>query len=135
MKNVMTRAWKIAREGAAKFGGKVKEYFAEALRMAWAEIKKGANKVAEYPKVVKMRAEQLLETGDQPEMRYAMGRAEMEFSILIQSVKKINAYKESKGEQAPSIEMFKQMLDNVDVKQYIHVMQQLNYTAKNLPKF
>jgi Streptococcus thermophilus bacteriophage Gp111 protein len=40
MKNVMKKAWEIAREGAKKFGGKVKEYFAEALRMAWAEIKK-----------------------------------------------------------------------------------------------
>lgn len=42
MKNVMKTAWKIAKEGAAKFGGKVKEYFAEALRMAWAEMKKGS---------------------------------------------------------------------------------------------
>lgn len=39
MKNVMTRAWEIAKEGAAKFGGKVKEYFATSLKMAWAEIK------------------------------------------------------------------------------------------------
>lgn len=39
MKNVMTRAWGIAKEAVVKFGGKVKEYFAEALKMAWAEIK------------------------------------------------------------------------------------------------
>lgn len=39
MKNVMTMAWEIARKGAAQFGGKVKEYFAEALKMAWAEVK------------------------------------------------------------------------------------------------
>lgn len=44
MKNVMSRAWEIAREGFEKFGGQVKEYFAAALRMAWAE-KKGAKKV------------------------------------------------------------------------------------------
>jgi hypothetical protein len=37
--NVMTRAWEIARKGAAKFGEKVKEYFAQALRLAWAEVK------------------------------------------------------------------------------------------------
>lgn len=37
--NVMKRAWEIAREGQNKFGGNVKEYFAEALRMAWAEAK------------------------------------------------------------------------------------------------
>lgn len=45
MKNVMTKAWKIAREGAARFGGKVKEYFAEALKMAWAQAKEVATTV------------------------------------------------------------------------------------------
>lgn len=45
MKNVMTKAWEIAREGQKKFGGKVKEYFAQALRMAWA-IVKSAKQVA-----------------------------------------------------------------------------------------
>lgn len=47
MKNVMTRAWEIAKEGVAKFGGKVKEYFAQALVLAWAEIKRGVAKVLE----------------------------------------------------------------------------------------
>lgn len=37
--NVMKKAWEIAREGQKKFGGKVKEYFAQALRMAWAIVK------------------------------------------------------------------------------------------------
>lgn len=39
MKNVMVRAWEIAKAAAVKFGGKVKEYFAQALAMAWAEEK------------------------------------------------------------------------------------------------
>lgn len=39
MKKIMVKAWEIARAGAVKFGGKVKEYFAEALKMAWAETK------------------------------------------------------------------------------------------------
>lgn len=39
MKNVMTRAWEIAKESVKKFGGKVKEYFAQALVMAWKEVK------------------------------------------------------------------------------------------------
>jgi hypothetical protein len=39
MKKVMVRAWKIAREAVAKFGGSVKEYFAQALTIAWAEAK------------------------------------------------------------------------------------------------
>lgn len=38
--NAMKKAWEIAKEAAAKFGGKASEFFAEALRMAWA-IKKG----------------------------------------------------------------------------------------------
>ncbi|EJW14744.1 hypothetical protein [Paenibacillus alvei] len=41
MKNVMTRAWKIAKSAVVKFGGSAIEYFAEALRMAWKEIKQG----------------------------------------------------------------------------------------------
>lgn len=40
MENVMTTAWEIARIGVAKFGGKVKEYFAESLRLAWKMFKK-----------------------------------------------------------------------------------------------
>lgn len=45
MKNVMTRAWEIAKEGVNKFGGKAKEYFAQALVIAWAEVKKGVEKL------------------------------------------------------------------------------------------
>ncbi|MEB6549050.1 hypothetical protein MXL46_08070 [Heyndrickxia sporothermodurans] len=44
MKKVMVRAWEIAKEGVKKFGGKVKEYFAQALAMAWAEVKNAAQK-------------------------------------------------------------------------------------------
>ena len=38
-KELMENAWKIAREGQKAFGGKVSEYFAEALKMAWAQAK------------------------------------------------------------------------------------------------
>lgn len=41
----MTRAWEIAREGQGKFGGKVKEYIAQALVMAWAELREAKEKV------------------------------------------------------------------------------------------
>lgn len=37
--NVMKRAWEIAKTGAKKFGGSVKSYFAQSLKMAWAEVK------------------------------------------------------------------------------------------------
>lgn len=39
LKMVMKRAWEIAKEAAKKFGGKVKEFFAIALKMAWKEVK------------------------------------------------------------------------------------------------
>lgn len=42
MTNVMTQAWEIAYKGQNKFGGKVKEYFTQALKMAWALVKKSA---------------------------------------------------------------------------------------------
>ena len=38
-KQSMKRAWEIAREGVEKFGGKVSEYIAEALHIAWGETK------------------------------------------------------------------------------------------------
>lgn len=39
MKKIMKRALEIAKNAAAQFGGKAREYMAEALRMAWAETK------------------------------------------------------------------------------------------------
>lgn len=42
-KEIMSNAWKIAREGQKAFGGKVSEYFAEALKMAWAQVKNCIN--------------------------------------------------------------------------------------------
>ena len=47
-KQIMTRAWQIAREGAAKFGGNAREYMAAALRMAWEEIKMIEKLVKKY---------------------------------------------------------------------------------------
>lgn len=38
-KEIMSKAWEIAREGQKKFGGKVSEYFAESLKMAWDQAK------------------------------------------------------------------------------------------------
>ncbi|OKP95411.1 hypothetical protein [Paenibacillus sp. P46E] len=42
MKKVMVRAWEIAKGAQVRFGGKAKEYFAQALTMAWKEVKEGA---------------------------------------------------------------------------------------------
>jgi hypothetical protein len=38
-KEIMSKAWEIAREGQKAFGGKVSEYFAESLKMAWSQAK------------------------------------------------------------------------------------------------
>lgn len=37
--NLMAKAWEIARKGQNQFGGNVKEYFAQALKMAWSIVK------------------------------------------------------------------------------------------------
>lgn len=39
MKEVMKRAWILAKSGVEKFGGKVREYFSSSLSIAWKEIK------------------------------------------------------------------------------------------------
>lgn len=53
MTNVMTTAWEIAYEGVEKFGGQVKEYFAEALRIAWDLFKNTNSKEMEEMELVK----------------------------------------------------------------------------------
>lgn len=51
MRQVMLKAWEIAREGQKKFGGKVSEYMPEALRMAWGIVKKEANEMKRWENV------------------------------------------------------------------------------------
>jgi len=48
MREVMRRAWDIARKAVETFGGAVKSYIAEALRMAWAEKKRTTLTVKEW---------------------------------------------------------------------------------------
>ena len=48
MKAVMTRAWKIAKEAAVKFGGKAIEYIGGALKMAWEEFKNNYSHAARF---------------------------------------------------------------------------------------
>ena len=132
MKKVMVKAWEIAREGQKKFGGKVSEYLSEALKIAWAIVKKGAKKVSQLPKVVELRAQELFETGDQPTMEYARNKAEHEFNGLIKSLEKLNEAKIAKGEKPASIEAFKKKIANATVEQYLNVVMTANHAAKNL---
>lgn len=52
MKNIMKMAWEIAYEGVENFGGKVREYFAEALRIAWNLFKSEGNEVKKVKGIV-----------------------------------------------------------------------------------
>ena len=36
---IFNKAWKLAKEGAARFGGSCRDYFAQALKMAYAATK------------------------------------------------------------------------------------------------
>lgn len=45
-KQIMTRAWEIARAAVNKFGGKASEYIKESLRMAWRIAKACGTKAA-----------------------------------------------------------------------------------------
>ena len=50
-KEIMTKAWKIAKEAVKTFGGKATEYIAEAMKMAWAAAKGGNASLAKFQAV------------------------------------------------------------------------------------
>lgn len=53
---VMSLAWKIAKNASTKFGGKAIEYIAGAMKMAWAAIKENGTSLAKFQAVeAKMR--------------------------------------------------------------------------------
>ena len=45
---VMSLAWKIAKEAVKKFGGKAIEYIAEAMKMAWSDAKGSNTSLAKF---------------------------------------------------------------------------------------
>ncbi|PFW65271.1 hypothetical protein [Bacillus sp. AFS075034] len=51
--NVMRKAWEIARKGQKQFGGKVKEYFSQALKMAWEIVKNSMDNKFGFEEVAK----------------------------------------------------------------------------------
>lgn len=116
MKKVMVRAWEIAREGAKKFGGKVIEYLAEALRMAWAEVKmiakdekgsiqlKGTEKQVKWAKAIR---EQYMKAFD-------------EFYVMFQESKygkKVENIEEAKKD------IYEAVFNQTDSKYYIEKMR------------
>ncbi len=40
LRKVMKKAWKLARHGQRKFGGKISEYLAQSMKLAWAWAKR-----------------------------------------------------------------------------------------------
>lgn len=57
-------AWNAARQGAAKFGGSVRSYFAESLRLAHAFFKsQAAKRAAAFAKVEKTTAQKVITLG------------------------------------------------------------------------
>ena len=40
MRNLMRRAWQIAKEAARKFGGRASQYIAMSMKDAWAELRR-----------------------------------------------------------------------------------------------
>lgn len=88
MKNVMAKAWEIAREGVRKFGGKVKQYFAVALKMAWDEVKEATKSVEE----------KALEAFDKIARRWSNRDAEQKITIWEKGAHKriyLNVYKQN----------------------------------------
>lgn len=75
MKDVMNRAWEISKEAAKKFGGNAVEYIAEALRMAWKEIKSIGKKIID-------RIEELEKLGFKRWQKGTMDRLYINASML-----------------------------------------------------
>lgn len=124
MRNVMIRAWEIAREGAEKFGGKAVEYIAAALKMAWAEIKKGANKMLN---VIKERAKEFeAEFANEGKMakHWAMQKAKVEYIDLVKAMREIN---EATGKETVKIDKIIERLETATLKDYDALIMKINH--------
>ena len=131
MKNVMKKAWEIARKGQKQFGGKVSEYLSEALKMAWAIIKKGAVKMG----IVELRAEEIAKehiatTGGNADTEfYAKSNAEKEYSDLIGNMMQINKVT---GKEMIKIDAFKNKLNEMNLEQYHVITKKVNQMLLNV---
>lgn len=116
MKQVMLKAWEIAREGVKKFGGKVKEYFAEALRMAWRIVKKGGSN---------MKKVQLVGTEKQVAWAEDLRKVVVGAFEIAKELSKESSYDQERLKNA--IEYFeKEVLSQTSAKFYINNFQAIN---------
>jgi hypothetical protein len=83
MQNVMRKAWEIAREGQKKFGGKVRDYFAEALRVAWRIVKEMGKATDRLKDIVK-------EATGREWKKYGKHRVYIDASIKVIDQKNVN---------------------------------------------
>lgn len=81
MKSVMTIAWEIAYDAVETFGGKVKDYFTQSLKLAWIKIK--------MPKQVVAIAEQFVSKNFESHETYIINN-EAEFAIVGETEKAYN---------------------------------------------
>ena len=99
-KEVMQRAWKIARDGQRKFGGKVSEYIAEALKIAWALIKKGVQKVIKL-------------VGSEKQVKWAEDIRKKAIEKIDRVIKEVEGWATSKPLRAKSYEKYKEHFENL----------------------
>ena len=88
-KQVMVRAWSLAKEAVKKFGGRAVDFFRSALTIAWSEIKNGvfvevrtdrAAQLAKSLNVTLKIAERLVEV-EKAFQEYWAEEEELEFKI------------------------------------------------------
>lgn len=112
MRNVMKKAWEIAREGVRKFGGNVKEYFAEALRMAW--------------KIVKAGMEMIQLVGSEKQIKWAedirkelVGIYEESKKAFIERRKENGKWEKDSARHEDAMAAIEKIFDNTESKFYI----------------
>src|SRR5699024_12283953 len=114
MTNVMTQAWEIAYKGQNKFGGKVKEYFAQALKMAWALVKKSA---VAFKGAVR-QAENVALQGSVKQIAWAESIREKAINVLYKEV--ISEEWKAGQPKRPLNNMVPVLSGKVDVKDYLN---------------
>lgn len=133
----MTVAWEFAYEGQENFGGKVKEYLSESLKLAWKGITKikvameGVTKMS----IIDARAKEIAEMeinatgGNEETGAIAQQQAEKEYSGLINTMEQINKIT---GEESVNIEGVKGKIKEVTVDQYVALIQKMNHVLSQL---
>lgn len=132
MKQIMKRAWELAKQGVVKFGGKVREYFAASLSIAWKEIK-GME--------VKLNEAVAFETGSEKQQKWAneireriVAATATQLLPNIEAMKnlRVNMAKNGRTEKAVAvyIEVYNSIMNETSAKaiidKYAHIRSEAN---------